>query len=905
MRRLSMLVLLLAASNVRADEAVDYTRQIKPLLKSHCYACHGALKQQGNLRLDTAAAMLKGGDGGPALVAGNVDASQIIERVTSTDAATRMPQEGKLLTAEEIELLNAWITAGAIAPTDEQPELDPKLHWAFQRVERPGLPLGSRHAPRDDTHHAERDAYHEQPIDLFLAAKQRELGLEPVGPAPRNVLLRRVYLDLIGLPPSREELNEFLADERPDAYERSVDRLLASPQHGERWARHWMDVWRYSDWYGRRSVPDVMNSYPHVWRWRDWIVKSLNRDAGYDQMVQAMLAADELWPDDQEQVVATGFIVRNWFKWNYDTWMRDQVEHTGKAFLGLTFNCALCHDHKYDPVSQEDYFRFRAIFEPLELRHDRVAGLPDPGPFQKYVYAQSYGPIAHGMIRVFDEKLDAQTFIYSKGDQRLKIEGKPAMPPGVPAVLGGAYDLQPISFPATAVYPGLRPFVQEEELKTLQAAVGVAQSALAAGPSEMRPALEAKLKAAHANLASLEARIAADKVRYGVAAGDPDALAKAAAKAEREAKAAAAQAEVAAAEAAAATAEALPADDKKAAAVKAAQDKLAAAKVALTAAQVELAKDDGNYTALSPVYPETSTGRRAALAKWITSRDNPLTARVAVNHVWRWHFGQPLVPTVANFGRNGKPPTHPELLDWLAAEVMDGDWSMKHVSRLLVTSEAYRRGSAPIQNPKSKIQNSAADPDNLLLWRFNPSRMEAEVIRDSLLSVAGELDQTIGGQEIDHAQGLTSRRRSMYFAHHGESKMELLELFDAASPTDCYERSTSIRPQQALALSNSDLAREMSRKLAARLTTEITSAPSPPAPLPPGARGEDGEFVAAAFEQILTRSPTPAEAVAARKFLAAQQALYLESATAGDAVQRSRESLVLVLLNHHDFVTVR
>jgi hypothetical protein len=893
------LVFFLSALPARAEEGVDYTRQIKPLLKSHCYACHGALKQQGNLRLDTAAAMAKGGDGGPAIVAGSVDASQIIERVTSTDETTRMPQEGKLLTAEEIELLKTWIAAGATAPTDEQPEPDPKSHWAFQRVERPGLPFA------EVVGRSTASSY-EQPIDLFLAAKQRELGLTPVGEAPRNVLLRRVYLDLVGLPPPREELNEFLADERPDAYERVVDRLLASPQHGERWARHWMDVWRYSDWYGRRSVPDVMNSYPHVWRWRDWIVKSLNRDAGYDQMVQAMLAADELWPEDQEQVVATGFIVRNWFKWNYDTWMRDQVEHTGKAFLGLTFNCALCHDHKYDPVSQEDYFRFRAIFEPLELRHDRVAGLPDPGPFKKYVYAQSYGPIPNGLIRVFDEKLDAQTFVYSKGDQRLKVEGKPAMPPGVPAVLGGAYDLQPVSLPAAAAYPGLRPFVQQEELARRRADVAAAETALAAAADEKaRPPLEAKLAAAKAELASAEARIAADNVRYGTTAGDAETMAKAATKAEREAKAAAAGAEVAAAELAAVQAEALPADDKKAAAVKAAQDKLAAAKQALTAAQAELAKEDGAYTALSPTYPDKSTGRRAALARWITSRENPLTARVAANHVWRWHFGQPLVPTVANFGRNGKPPTHPELLDWLAAELMDGDWTMRRLNRVLVTSEAYRRSSSAefgMRNAESQADSTAAtphsafptphsiDPDNTYLWHFNPGRMEAEVIRDSLLSVAGELDATIGGQEIDHAEGLKSRRRSLYFAHHGESKMELLELFDAASPTDCYERSSSIRPQQALALSNSDLARDMSRKLAVRLTQQAST---------------DGEFVIAAFEQILARSPTASEAVATGKFLATQQALYRESATGGDAVQRSLESLVHVLLNHHDFVTVR
>jgi hypothetical protein len=207
-------------------------------------------------------------------------------------------------------------------------------------------------------------------------------------------------------------------------------------------------------------------------------------------MVQSMLAADELWPEDQERLAATGFIVRNWFKWNYDTWMRDQVEHTGKAFLGLTFNCALCHDHKYDPVSQEEYFRFRAIFEPMELRHDRVAGLADPGPFKKYVYAQSYGPISHGMIRVFDEKLTAETFMYRGGDQRLRIEGKPAQPPGVPMVLGGErYQALPISLPPSAFYPGLKPFVQQENWPS---ACRQPKLCVCCGDEKSRSPLEAK-----------------------------------------------------------------------------------------------------------------------------------------------------------------------------------------------------------------------------------------------------------------------------------------------------------------------------------------------------------------------------------------------------------------------------
>ena len=189
-----------------------------------------------------------------------------------------------------------------------------------------------------------------------------------------------------------------------------------------------MDVWRYSDWYGRRAVPDVLNSYAQIWRWRDWIVRSLNDDKGYDRMVREMLAADELAPADDDDLVATGFLVRNFYRWNYNNWMQDNVEHTGKAFLGLTFNCCHCHDHKYDPITQEEYFRFRAVFEPLELRHDRVPGEPDPGPFPKYDYGTAYKPITSGMVRVFDEKLDAKTFFYTGGDERNVVDGPAAGP---------------------------------------------------------------------------------------------------------------------------------------------------------------------------------------------------------------------------------------------------------------------------------------------------------------------------------------------------------------------------------------------------------------------------------------------------------------------------------------------
>ncbi|MCA9098520.1 MAG: DUF1549 domain-containing protein, partial [Planctomycetaceae bacterium] len=336
-----------------ASEPIRYDRDIKPLLKERCAYCHGALKQEAGLRVDTADLLRKGGDSGSIVEPGKPDESTFIERITETEESLRMPPEGAPLKPEEIEKLKRWVAEGLNAPADEQPEKDPKDHWSFQPVHRPEVPQ------------ANLPGWNGNPIDSFIAQRLERAGLQPNPEADKATLLRRVTIDLTGLPPTEQELNTFLADDSPDAYDRVVDRLLASPHYGERWGRHWMDVWRYSDWYGRRSVPDVMNSYPQLWRWRDWIVRSLNEDKGYDRMVMEMIAADEICPTEDENLVATGFIIRNWFKWNYNSWMKDQVEHTSKAFLGLTLNCCQCHDHKYDPFTQQDYFQLRAIFEPL------------------------------------------------------------------------------------------------------------------------------------------------------------------------------------------------------------------------------------------------------------------------------------------------------------------------------------------------------------------------------------------------------------------------------------------------------------------------------------------------------------------------------------------------------------
>lgn len=911
---------------VHAEDGPDgYLKTVKPLLRERCLACHGALKQEGNLRLDTAASMRTGGDSGPAIVAGDLTASHLLERISSNDESVRMPPEGEPLKPDEIEAIRDWIMSGAAGPENEQPEADPRSHWSFQAVRSPRLP-------------SQVAAHALSPVDSLLNVRRKTAGLNPVAEADRATWLRRVTLDLVGLPPTRDDLHAFLADEAPDAAERVVDRLLADPRYGERWGRHWMDVWRYSDWYGRRAVPDVMNSYPQIWRWRDWIVQSLNADAPYNDMARDMLAADELKPGDDTAVVATGFLVRNWFKWNYEQWMKDNVEHTGKAFLGITMNCAHCHDHKYDPISHEDYFRFRAFFEPLELRQDRVPGLPDPGPFKKYVYAQSYGPIAHGMIRVFDEKPDAPTYMYLKGDNRNRIPDKPPVTAGIPSLFASQMpEIGAIELPPEAQYPGLREFIRQEERAKMTAELAAARASLEALQSLVTQANEVRLAAqptadaipsaelivvaeqearrvllpvvaatrkveeVEARLAALEARIAADDARYR-GQGDPAILTARAHSAEKFAALAAARLRRATALANLAALTAANATDAEH------QKKVEAAtaeQTAAIAAEIEAEKQSTvpgeTYTPLSPQYPATTTGRRAALAQWIGSDTNPLTPRVAINHIWRNHFGRGIVDTPSNFGRQGRLPSHPELLDWLSAELIRNGWSMKAIHRQLVLSAAYRLRS---DSGRESMVAQDADPDNRLYWRFNQQRLEAEVIRDSLLAASGQLDQTMGGHEIDYAQGLKVPRRSLYFTIHGEAQMEFLDTFDGPNVVDCYERSTSVRPQQALALSNNELVAAQASTLASQLSAELaTIADSLQA---------DERFVQAVFEQILGREPTGEEMGVSLAFLADERQLALTGTAAAqgavpvaEAEAASRVSLVHVLFNHNDFVVVR
>lgn len=763
----------------------------------------------------------------------------------------------------------------------------------FHPVTRPAVPVTAHQA--------------RTPIDRFLAAEQAKQGLEPRPEAPRHVLLRRVYLDLIGLPPTPEEVRAFYEDSSPDAYEKVVDRLLASPRYGERWGRHWMDVWRYSDWAGYGS--EVRDSHKHIWHWRDWIIESLNADKGYDRMVLEMLAADEVSPGDESSLRATGFLVRNWYLFNRNVWLERTVEHTSKAFLGITLNCARCHDHFFDAISQKEYYAFRAIFEPHLVRTDRVPGQPDLSK--------------DGLARVYDGQLTVPTYLFNRGDEASPDKSAVILP-GVPSLLGGELNITPVTLPPASYQPDRRDFVvadlratQRQALATVeQARERAGRNSLSALPPLLPTSTWIRLgnagqiqrvfheeeiaglavQAARARMEALEAVLAVEKLEGEGKVNSPtwkeaSLLANSRQRQEGllEARRLLAVAEIESW---------LTPGPRKAATVA----KVTAARTRLMQAEMQAkAAPTPNFTRRTlATYPVTSTGRRLGLARWIASKDNPLTARVAVNHIWLRHFGKAIVPSEFDFGKNGTPPSHPELLDYLAAEFMDHDWSMKHLHRLLVTSGAYRMDSSPSPT------GLARDPDNKYLWRMNARRMEGEIVRDSLLHVAGQLDETMGGPDIDHNLGLNSPRRSLYFQHAAEKQMEFLSLFDAPSVNECYRRTESISPQQALALANSSLALAMSRRLARELEGKA------------GTPFDPALFIRTAFERVLGRTPTSGEVGACQEFLTEQAALLADRgkltpvggpggiiAPSADPRSRAREGLIHVLLNHHEFVTSR
>ncbi|MFM7076546.1 MAG: DUF1549 domain-containing protein, partial [Planctomycetaceae bacterium] len=483
-----------AAGDASPGTAADWSGPIKALFADRCFSCHGVRRQEGGLRVDTVAALLAGGGSGPAVVPHD-PASLLVARLGAADAAQRMPPEGEgePLSAEQVRMVAGWIAAGAPAPADDPPEADPRDHWAFRPRVRPPLPVVAR---------PERVR---NGVDAFLEVSRERRGIAPQPEAPRPVLVRRVWFDLLGIPPGADDLAAALADPAPDWYERLVDRLLADPRYGQRQARHWMDVWRYADWWGLGD--QLRNSQKHIWHWRDWIVESLDADLPYDEMVRLMLAADELAPDDLPKLRATGFLARNWFLFNRTPWMDETVEHVAKGFLGLSMNCAKCHDHKYDPLAQDDYYRLRAFFEPLHVRLDVVPGEPDLE--------------ADGIPRVYDGLPDAPTFLLVRGEDTRPDRSRPLLP-GVAEVFATVpLEIRPVPLPKSAAEPARRPWVIDAHVAAARRRLEAATAARDAAPSAVA---EQARGVAAAELAAVEARGAAMRAAWTVedaaAAGD-------------------------------------------------------------------------------------------------------------------------------------------------------------------------------------------------------------------------------------------------------------------------------------------------------------------------------------------------------------------------------------------------
>ena len=728
---------------VTPQQAEFFETHVRPLLFNKCFGCHAEKAQQGGLRLDSLDAMLKGGGGGPVLVPGNVDKSRLLTAIHYS-GALKMPPGGKLKD-DEIATLTDWVKMGAPWPNAKISDAAraaqrgeyvlsdaQKNFWSFQPVKSaPSLPS------------VKNSAWVKSPIDRFILAKLEAKGLKPALPADRRTLIRRANFDLIGLPPTPEEIDAFVADKSPDAFARVVDRLLASPHYGERWARHWLDVARYADTKGYvfTEDPNFYNAYTY----RDYVVKAFNSDLPYDQFVTQQLAADLAYPDNRPAQAAMGFItVGRRFLNDGQLINDDRIDVTARGLMGLTVACARCHDHKFDPISNKDYYAMYSVFDRTAENTVPVSPAEQSRPYEEY-----------------QQKLNAAQ---SETDRLTREQIRR---------LRGMVMKSPDSVPAKekAVLQSLR----EDQLPTPPQYATIAPL--------FESAARDRVTALQATIADLNKHIP-PKPDFGMAM-----------------------------------------------------------------------KDNGNnnpqrvfvrgninnqgdvvprrfLTCLSlsgeKPLPPTGSGR-LELARYITSIDNPLTARVFVNRVWLNHFGYGLVRTPSDFGIRGERPTHPELLDWLAYNFMEGTgnkepgtgksapdtrpWSIKNLQRMILLSSAYQMSSDA--TPAVAQQAFTTDPENRLLWRQNRQRLDLESLRDSLLFVSGKLDAKLGGPAVELTTMPYTTRRTLYGYINRNNLQGLYRTFDFASPDQsAAQRINTSVPQQALYLMNSPFVVQQAQALA-------------------------------------------------------------------------------------------
>ncbi|MGH9768274.1 MAG: PSD1 and planctomycete cytochrome C domain-containing protein, partial [Blastocatellia bacterium] len=686
------LAVLAGYSSYAAEQADEQrlAQQAVAILQTRCVVCHGKDKESG-LDLRTREGLLTGGSRGPAIKPGDADES-LLYRFVAGEEKPRMPM-GEELSEYQIGLLKQWIDKGAIWADKETGgqgdkektyaasnpvTAEQRNYWAFRKPARPQIPT------------VKNQSWARAPIDAFILAKLEEKGLRPSPRADKRALIRRVTFDLTGLPPAPEEIDAFLADRSPDAYRKVVKRLLASPRYGERWAQHWLDVVRF----GETNGFELDAEREQAWRYRDYVVKSLNDDKPYDRFIIEQIAGDELDPNNFDLRVATGFLragPQHVVAGNQDLavnrqeWLTEVMFGVGNGIMGLTVGCARCHDHKFDPIPQADYYRLQAFFAASD-NHD----FKRPTKEQEQSHAAA--------VKAYKEKLKPVL------DQIAAIE----KPYKEKLTAAKRAKLEPPYASALAKEEKLR---NDEEKRLAKDA----QRMLNVNWDELVPAISP---------GDREKRAALRRQMHNIELYAPDPLPKALAVAD--------------------TLNPIP----QMHVLKGGDPHRLGDEVQPRFPSVMTPEDSPPEAAFKLIQSKgfKSTGRRLALAHWLTRPDNPLTARVMVNRLWHYHFGRGIVATPNDFGRNGQQPTHPELLDWLAAEFVERGWSLKRMSELMVLSNAYQQSSAPAS--KEADAKAKIDPDNKLLWRMNRQRLDAEAIRDAVLAVSGSLTEQLGGPSV-------------------------------------------------------------------------------------------------------------------------------------------------------------
>jgi hypothetical protein len=851
-RRVALTLAVLAAAAptfVQGQSAgtPQFEKDVLPILTARCLKCHGETKPKGRLDLRSRAGMLKGGESGPALVPGESARSLVFAMIHKGEMP---PGKAGKLTAEETALVKAWIDGGASAAHAGSPgeavgrtatDEDRKF-WAFQKPGRPAVPR---------VHQVERVR---TPIDAFVLVRLEAKGLSLSPDADRATLLRRLFFDLTGLPPSPEEVEAFRADTRPDAYERVVDRLLASPHYGERWGRHWLDAAGYADSVGGDNDPGQVFPREGMWRYRDYVVRAHNEDKPFDRFLTEQLAGDEM--DDwrsaptltaamREHLIATGFLrvtvdhtteqeLNRPFE-RYQV-LYDTIENLTSNLLGLTVACARCHDHKFDPISQVEYYRLLAILKPV---------------YNPEKWAQPQDRHLDGVSPREKEAIDRQVAelgrqiaaVRQPAEKKLFEAKLTSVPQAIRADTAAA--LQTSATQRNAIQKYL-----VEKLGPM----------LAVSPEEVTRALSdadrARVDALGQQVKALQGRLVAGKLQAAWEAG------------------------------------AAPATHV----FRRGNLTTVGAEVQPGVLTVLTDRRSPNLIPPAPADAKTS-GRRTALAHWLTSPDHPLTARVFVNRVWQRYFGEGIVATSDNFGRLGARPTHPDLLDWLATEFTRGRWTMKAMHRLIVTSSVYRQASSPQAGP------AAVDPGNQLLWRMRLRRLESEAVRDAVLAVSGRLDRAAGGPPVPIVpnpdgmvvvadKGLPTptahSRRSLYLFARRNYNLTLLSVFDQpVMATNCTRRVHSAVPLQSLTLLNDAFMLDQADRFAARVAMV------------------DGEQrrIETAFRLAFAREPSPTEMAASAALLKKLRERYaVENLPPAEAERRVLARLCHMLLCANEFL---